>query len=329
MEKDIIYTAFKNLEKTANIVFKFDFKEDHPNYDGTAIIESFPGTPSFKIEVKRNLTLSRFPGIKNDNNLKDRILVSDYIPKAMKEFLRSKKLSYIDIAGNAYIESGSILLLIEKNKNGRTAFQANKQGFSKAGLKVIYQLLIDGEMVNNPYRKIGKISKVSIDTVSKVFKELIKQRYIIQLEDKEYKIVEREKLISEWVTLFNKTLRPKLKQKRYKIMNNFDGVYNNCPIDSLGGELAGELLSEYLIAESAIIYSDLSFLDGMKKYKLRPADNGNITLVEKFWYTTGDTSRKNALVHPLLIYADLLNDPTPRNIETANIIYRQHVKATI
>lgn len=324
MEKDIIYTALENLEKNANLVIKFDHKKND-NYDGVAVIESL-NTTNFNVEVKRNLTFSKLPSIKNYFSLNNVIIVSDYIPKTMKEFLRKEKLSYIDIAGNAYIENENIFILIEKNKNIRNAFQTNNRAFSKSGLKVIFQLIINEDLINKSYRQIGKQSKVSIDTVGKVFKALLQQKYIIQLEEKNYKIAQKEKLISEWVTLFNKTLRPKLKQRRYKIKQNFEKISATCPADSLGGELGGELLSEYLIAESAIIYTESAFVDVMKKIELLPSEDGNVTLVEKFWHTAGADS---ALVHPLLIYADLLNDPKPRNIETADKIYEKYVKNII
>lgn len=332
MKKDIIYTALENFQENTLLSVKVNFENlntDNPiRYDGAMLIESLTNS-SFNIEVKQNLTLSKASSISSLPNKKETVFISDYIPKSMKEFLRKEKYSYIDGAGNAFIIKDNLFIFIETNKNLRNAFQSSNRSFSKSGLKVIYQLLTNPEIINMPYRDIGKRSKVSIDTVSKVFKELLKAKYIIKVEEKEYKIANKENLISEWVTFYNKILRPKLKQRKYNIkQENLSNLSKVCHKETLGGELAGELLTNYLIAENAIIYTDLAFVDVMKEFKLIPSPDGNVTLIEKFWNTV-DMESEKICVHPLLVYADLLNDPRPRNIETANLIYKDYVQAIV
>lgn len=330
MKKDIIYTALEKFKENTLLSFSINFENLNTNNrsDGSMIIESFANT-SFNIEVKKNLNLSKVPNIVNLPNIKDTIIISDYIPKSMKEYLRKEKYSYIDSAGNAFIAKDNIFIFIETNKNLRSAFQPNSRAFSKSGLKVIYQLIINTDLINMPYRYIGKKSNVSIDTVSKVFQDLLKEKYILRVQEKEYKISNKENLISEWVILYNKTLRPKLKQRKYNIkQENISNLSKICPEESLGGELGGEILTNYLIAENAIIYTDLAFVDMMKKLELIPKTDGNITLIEKFWNTI-DSFNEKVTVHPLLVYADLLNDPKSRNIETANLVYKKYVQDII
>lgn len=101
-------------------------------------------------------------------------------------------------------------------------------------------------------------------------------------------------------------------QSLFKV--NFDG--------KLGGELAAEQLSEYNIAEKATIYVKGSFVDLAKELGLRPDINGPITLIEQFWNDSADDPAQNVGI-PLL-YADLVADPKPRNLQIAKAIYDEY-----
>jgi len=58
--------------------------------------------------------------------------------------------------------------------------------------------------------------------------------------------------------------------------------------------------------------------------RLRKDPAGKVEILEKFW----DSDYKNTsndLVHPLLVYADLIASGDPRNAEAAEKIYEQHI----
>jgi hypothetical protein len=330
MEKDIIFNAIRNFNLNSNLNLVLNEVVDYSN-DNDGILRLSSNLKEFKLrfEVKSRLTFSKLLGI--DDYLKNQtILISDYIPKKLKAHLKAKNISYLDAAGNAFITNNDgLFLFLETNKSSKLTSGQSNRAFSKSGLKVLYQLLNNEEIVNLPYRNIAHVSMVSIDTVGKVFKELLRDKYLVRINNNQYKINNKNRLFEEWVTVFNKILRPKLKQQRFRTRDfNIKELTNIAFPDSIGGELGGEVLSNYLIAESVIIYTEKSFVETAKKLNLIPDRNGTITIVEKFWNNDIINVQKTE-VSPVLIYADLLNKPVPRNLETAKIISNKYVKNTL
>lgn len=331
MKQDILYTAIEKLFELSTFHLEIISLHDNvPNYkyDGTLRFGDNSIKTDFTFKVKKRLTLSKIPEI-NQNNTENTILISDYIPKPVKKYLKERNQSYLDSAGNAFItDKQGLVIYIETNKNAPISTKKSNRAFSKSGLKIVYQILIDEHILNKTYRYIGEVSQVSIDTVRHVLKDLLRDKYIVKANAKKFKLINKERLLQEWVTLFNKVLRPKLNQR------NFNPISKNIRLSDLsinafiGGELAAEHLSNYLIAESVIIYTNKPFFELAKSSELMPSTDGKITLIEKFW-TEKEIERTQKLVNPILIYADLLNSPTPRNLETAEIIYNKYVKPTL
>jgi len=281
---------------------------------------------NFIVEIKNQILPAQIPQIKEQTQgLTHYILIAEYITTQAKEILRKERITYLDTLGNFYLNDRRIFIFIETNKtNGNKRTEGNNRAFNKAGLKVVYQFLIHPEYLNKPYRFIAEQATVTIDTVGKVIHGLLDEKYIIQAKNKVYQFVERTKLFQEWVTAFNKTLRPKLNQNRYQWLNKNQNWKNTIlPKDTYwGGALAAEGLVDYLIADKVILYTKEPYTEVMKHLKIIPHLDGKITVMERFW----KANENELLIHPILVYADLINDSNPRYIETANKIYEQYVK---
>jgi len=52
--------------------------------------------------------------------------------------------------------------------------------------------------------------------------------------------------------------------------------------------------------------------------------NATCEILERFWKPV-EMWRYEDLVHPILVYADLLATRNQRNVETAKMIYEQHI----
>ena len=329
MEQNILYTAIKKLYEHSKFhleVISLHDNSENQAYDGILRFGDNLTKTDFMFKVKKRLTLSKIPEI-NTTDTKNTILISDYIPKAVKKYLKEKNQSYLDAAGNAFItDQQAFVIYIETNKNSPIFSKKSNRAFSKSGLKMIYQILVDAHILNKPYRYIGEASQISIDTVRHVLKDLLRDKYIVKVNEKEFKLINKEGLLQEWITYFNKILRPKLNQRNFNpISKNIRSSISPANV-SIGGELAAEYLSDYLIAESAIIYTNEPFFELAKSSGWIPATDGKITLIEPFW---AEKEAPKKIVNSILIYADLLNNPTPRNLETAEIIYNKYVKPTL
>lgn len=332
MEKDILYYAMENFSANSNSELELELFDGTLNnaLDGKFRLKTLGRIVDFAFTVKEKLTLSKLLQIKEKIKLNNLLLVSDYIPESAKNYLKDENISYLDAAGNAFITNNNyIFVYIETKKKLSLSSTKPNRAFSKSGLKVIYQMLINEELVNKPYRNIGRCANVSIDTVGKVFRGLLNKQFLIRLDKKKFKLQNKEKLLQEWTILFNRVLRPKLRQRTFKLSNtSIKEVLNDAAPNSVGGELAAEFLTDYLIPEQGFIYTDQPFVVVARKLELRPDDNGSITIIEKFWKDDLDENTK-IIVHPILVYADLLNDPKPRNLEAAKIIYDKYVRTTL
>jgi hypothetical protein len=58
--------------------------------------------------------------------------------------------------------------------------------------------------------------------------------------------------------------------------------------------------------------------------KLRKDPIGEVEILDRFWDYDENTEYRD-LVHPILIYADLVATGNQRNIETAKMIYEDYI----
>jgi len=96
-----------------------------------------------------------------------------------------------------------------------------------------------------------------------------------------------------------------------------------------GGEVAAAKLTEYLKPQLVTIYAKKTPGKLLLMHRLRKEPDGNVEVLNTFWnfdhrWTNLDEKHRD-LVHPILIYADLLATGDARNIETAEIIYEREI----
>lgn len=300
---------FKNQLMDAEIVLR------HNNFE-----------ERYFIEVKKKIVPSDVLRILEQNkDVTKRIYFAEYITPKAKEILRINNVPHVDTAGNIFLNTDNMYIQIQTDETNRKQLKTHTKAFNKAGLKVIYQFLVNPDYINMPYRFIGDKATVTIATVGTVFKDLLKEKYIIQRSNRDYEFQNREKLFEEWVREYNRNLRPKLKTKRYKWLNkNLTWRNLKLPKETFwGGTNAAELLTNYLIADKMQIYTALEFNEIMKALKIIPDKDGDLIITETFWK---NQEEQKLMVDPILVYADLLNDPNPRYMETANKIYKEHVQ---
>ena len=279
----------------------------------------------FNVTVKSKIVPAQITELRDQiKNLQPCLLVADYITTPAKQTLRNHNISYIDTAGNIFLQKNGIYIHIETGKTNRRKLAANNRAFNKAGLKVIYQFLINPDTLNHSYRRIGDHAMVAIDTVGRVIQELLRDKYIVQMTAKKYEFNDRTRLFQDWVTAFNQTLRPKLRYQKGKFLDKQvnPALLELPPGSYWGGAIAAAMITDYLIASDLIIYSDLSFHEVMKHLKMIPDPKGNITILEKFW----KKNEEDKIVNYMLIYADLINENDPRYLETADKIYQDYVR---
>ena len=252
------------------------------------------------------------------------LLLADYITPAAKQLLREEGVAYADAAGNMYLEDDQLYLHLEGNKAERAYDPNPGRAFTKTGLKIVFLLLQHPEQLNAPYRYLAEQAGAGLDTISKVYRALLQEKYILALNEQKYKWNKREELLLEWVNSYNKTLRPKLQQRTYRPLDRSSAWQDLVlPPDTYwGGANAGDLLTGYLMADTWTLYTGQDFKMLVKAMQWIPDPAGNIKVLEKFWHQEMEEN----CVPPLITYADLLAADDPRCLEAAKTIYEKYLQ---
>jgi len=295
----------------------------------------YPGQLSIRVvaEFKRNLRPSTFVLIESRFvNVKSsqKMLVSDYITPTIADKLREKKIWFLDEAGNIYIEvPGRIFILNTGNKK-----KTSKKHFpfiSTANSKVFFYLLKNGPKVEGSYRHLAKQSGVSLGKISQALGEL-QQRQIIHTQKNVILIHQPLRLLEFWVQSYLEKLKPQMYRGTYtwpygENFSNLDGIGKHLKRGiGIGGECAGELLTGYLKPASMDLWVEEENIAELKSsLKLMESVNGFIRVYsffsnDIFFENSEDKDIKLRLVHPLIVYADLLGIPDTRCHETAQML---------
>ena len=256
------------------------------------------------------------------------LLVTHYINPLMAERLKAMDIWFIDTAGNAYINALPVYVYIKGNKppETQTAKQTNR-AFTPIGLKIVYTLLCRPELANAPYRDIAQMATASLGTVTTVFKDLMNLGYIIDMGTRGRRLKNRKKLLDRWLIAYPEQLRPKIEIGRYRSADPY--WWQTAALHNLqaywGGEVAADKLTNFLKPQTITIYVMEKWQDKLKiNNRLRKDPNGDVEILKTFWDVQGEFNRTE-IVHPILVYADLISSGDPRNLETAQIIYEQEL----
>lgn len=336
MRKDEIFeTAKKILKSTVNVELKQIRSKDMVSRFGDFAVSleyptKLPNDDSyFWAEIKEHLTTAVISNLFNKTKESPQkiVLLTGQVTNQQADKLRELNISFCDTAGNAYFnESGLYVFIIGK----KTEIVREKPSrlFDKSGLKIIFALLTQPDLVTKDMRTIANRAGVSsVSTVSDIFKDLAKQRYLYQSNRAiiKRKLNNQTDLLKHWVEGYLERLRPTLKPLRF-VSSKFEGRWwDEVEISDYkavwSGEKGGELLTKHLKPATVTIYSNSRLPRLQAKYGLVREEKGNVEILEKFW--TADESENVA--PPLVVYADLIATADERNLETAQIIYERYL----
>ncbi|MBU4460634.1 MAG: type IV toxin-antitoxin system AbiEi family antitoxin, partial [Verrucomicrobia bacterium] len=84
----------------------------------------------------------------------------------------------------------------------------------------------------------------------------------------------------------------------------------------------------YLRPERAALYTAAIPDSVLVRAGLRPDPRGEVEWLVPFWGTRSAAGPKGC-VHPMIVYAELLADSDPRNVETARRIHEQYLRSIV
>lgn len=261
------------------------------------------------------------------------LLVTDYATPPMAERLREAGVEFLDGAGNAYLNQPPLLVWVKGQRPAAKPVAPEVgRAFQPGGLQVLFTLLGDPAALNLPYRELARRAQVAHGTVGWVMADLQRLGFVRDTPGKRgtRKLFDGRRLMTQWAEAYARLLRPRMLIGRYHV-ETLDG-WEKWPLAQhgalWGGEPAAAIATGYLRPGELTLYAKK--MPGRLAAQLRfakEAEPGRKAVVEvrrQFWDFPGD-ARLPGMVPPLLIYADLLATGDGRCIETARMIYDEHL----
>lgn len=257
------------------------------------------------------------------------LLVAPYISQEIAEGCRQLGQSFIDTAGNAYIEAPGVFIRVLGQTRPAGFREHSFRALSAAGLKLTFALLCQPKLLDANYRTIADTAGVALGTVSVDMKDMESRGFYNLRTKGKRRLLAPERMLEEWVSHYPITLRPKLILGRFRAeperLQKLDlkkvGAY-------WSGEPAADRLTQYLKAAQFTIYAGQPIAKLVAAGRMQADVNGNVEILEKFWNSPAEALHEGALpevVPPILVYADLLATHDSRNAEAAQMIYERHI----
>ncbi len=296
--------------------------------DATLTLRVNNRTTQYLVEVKKSLRPATLGAVLLQLQQLEQLggpvmLVTDYVTPQLAETLRERGVAFLDTAGNAYINQPPLLIWVKGQRPAEKLNLAHTGGraFKPTGLKVVFALLCQPDLVDRPYRDIAPIADVARGTVGWVMADLVEGGFIVTLGEQR-RLRNRRRLLDIWVEAYARTLRPKLLLGRYRApaRNWWQAAQVQNYDLQLGAEPAAAELDDYLRPGVATFYGKKVPGKFIADHQLRTDPAGDVEIRERFWNFDYDWDRP-ALVPPVLIYADLLAAGDARCIEAAERIY--------
>lgn len=339
-EAFLLDRALKALQETTglpgNVIFTEPETGNGNQVDAVIELEILGLPRQYLVEIK---LVDRFAAIGQIKSQFDQLgqaalLVANYITAEMADKCRALDVQFIDTQGNAFLHGPGWLVLVKgqrqsvKAKTGLASRDVSRAA-TAAALRIIFALISQPELLCASYRDIKQAAGVALGTIGGVFLDLNNRGLVIGGQKSgERRMLERQRLIQEWVTNYPLKLRPKLNARRFHADNpdwwkTLDVTrYEAC----WGGEVAADKLTAHLKPSTFTLYMQPQRLrQNLTKLvvdcQLRADPGGEIEVLETFWHFEPEGAAD--IVPPLLVYADLLASMDPRNIHVAQIVLEQ------
>jgi hypothetical protein len=298
-------------------------------FDAVVKIQTEHGDKYFVAEVK---TVDRFKTPAQVKTQLERraelpLLIAPFISKETAEHCRELHLSFIDTAGNAFLEAPGLYVYVTGQPRPKVVGESRFRAIGAAGLQVTFALLSRPALVQAPYREIARAAATALGSITHVMRDLESRGFLTG--DKHRRLLDPHRLIEEWVTHYPITLRPKLRPRRFEASPELIAQADLTPYRAYwSGERAAERLTKFLKPVAFTIYAPKSISRVVAALRLRAHPTGNAEVLETFWNFEPDPGFPD-LVPPVLAYADLMNSRDGRNIEAAKQIYEQYIEADL
>jgi len=256
------------------------------------------------------------------------ILLAPHIGRPMGEALRQARLNYVDAGGNCFVALGDdYMVTVEGRRSSRAE---GPRGVRAAGARVLFALLADEDLLAASLRTIGEAADAShqaaLDAVAR-----LQEAGEIRREGRRRAWLPggRQAAFSRWLGEYDATLRPWLDLGRYRTAEQTADATEALlapRIESdtcwLGGLAAGYRLVEHYRGDGTVAHVRGGAKALAHEIRALRDPGGKLTLFR----VPGRLATEGAApgtVHPLLVYAEMVQTRDERALEAASMVRRR------
>lgn len=286
----------------------------------------------YSVFARNELRAEQLPRVQSATGKGNTLVLANHIHSNLREQLVTNNIPYIDCNGNVYLYEENLYILINTNKKNDNIKILPGRAFTKTGLKVVFNFLLNERLLDMSYRHISEDTGVSLGNITNIINALKVQNFVVEETRGGLKLANKKQLVERWVTYYEHTLKPSVELGTYRFENEEElKNWRRIPLDTKttvwGGEPAANLLTGSIKPERLTIYTDEYPNELMKHYRLVKDPEGYITVCARFWKYN---RYRNAHIAPsLLVYADMLCSGKLKNIELAEKIFDDVLKADL
>lgn len=321
MKKELLHKAFETLKEETALELRL--KTHTPDGTIDIIINDQPYTffTDIKKEPRQHHINTLINEARNHRELPHLLVAQNIFPK-LQEQLKEHQINYLDLQGNAFLKNNNLFIHIQTPKKKAYREETGNRAFTKTGLKVLFHLLINPELINENQRTIKEETGVALGNIPKVLDGLKETGHLLDKNKNEFLLINKKELIDRWVEGYETRLKPNLKKRTFEARLPWQEIQLNEKIAVWGGEPGADLLTHYLRPEKYLLYTNEDQANLIRNYQLKPKTGGNVEVREMFW----NAAYNQTTAPPLLIYADLMIAGGKRNIETAQKVYHEYIE---
>lgn len=262
------------------------------------------------------------------------LLVARYIPAEAGERLRQLGINFVDEVGNLHLDLGGQFYVFIVGRKEKTPNVAERKTTATM-VQVVFTLLVQENAINWPVRKLAETAGVGKSAAAEARQRLTQSGMLVE-GDTGLQIRNRKALEDAFLGGYEQVLRPDLWLGVFRPLKHGPDILlrriknwadrSNSTWAAAGAQAAyalsclqaGEHITVFL-GEPQPQHLNLGL-------QLSEDQEGTVTLLRSFgtlfpWRIQAGTP----IVHPLLIYAELLHEVEPKALEAAAHIRRKYL----
>jgi len=259
------------------------------------------------------------------------ILFAPHIGRPLGQYLATHEVNYVDEIGNCRLQlEQDHIAWIEGRRP--TARKQRGRGVGKAGYQVMFAILAQPDLLDEPVRAIAQAAGVSKNTAATTVARLTEEGLVGRGRTRR-QVLARQTILDRWLTGYANTVRPRLLVGTFRtrdtdpeaLENRIQTVLHDAKPWAWGGGAAAMRLTGFYRGPETVLHAAAWQKEDAIRLQAVRADDGPLIVLG----VPGEVAFRGAVprtVHPLLVYTELLTAGGERASETAEEIRSKYLQ---